>query len=696
MLRRVALVCCALVCCALLLASCASIGVPQPTPTVAPTLTPSETSASTVVAVQPSRTPLPSATNTAAPTSTASLAPSETATQTPPPTETDIPSSTPSETATATATLTASPTSTPSNTPTPTMTASDTQPPSNTPLPRFEPTNTPTSTSTPTETWTPSITPSLSPTPTDTVTPLPTLTFTPTQTFTPSQTYTPEPSSTLTATITLSATSTVTATTSPTITASHTSGPPSTTPVLSSATPTIDPFFTTEAPTWTPFPTGSATPTVTLDAGPTQDATPIIITLAPSAEPPSSLPTETTVPGDATSETFLPTPTPTTAYSQVPPITPLPTISLSQQLFIPNTLSVTIGSLPFEIGPGFTGALFTVPGASNQYEPFTLVNPRYPNQSVITDEVGRMYWVVNGERIGLPAPFTAFGSETLENNDQLVRAAAWSPDGERVAFIVDNPARADANDGVWWWDIDEGVAYQVMHNCRRHVKNCADFVNAEGDPYINPSDGTENPNTGWYAQSISWSPDGSQLLVRLRIRDDERLAFIVQPVTRDENWKKRRGSVCKYELSDWSADGQSVLVAGRDANDVPVLGRVDNPLVCGQFTSLEAQTVDSVRTTPIPAVSPGGLPEGVLEDSEYPAGQQLQVFSTTGGLNLRVLPSQTAGVHRYVLNGEYVRVIAGPYDAEGYRWWRVLSADGIDGWMAGSNAIGRLLNPVDG
>ena len=109
--------------------------------------------------------------------------------------------------------------------------------------------------------------------------------------------------------------------------------------------------------------------------------------------------------------------------------TALPTISLEQQLaIIPNTQPVTIGSLPFQIGPNLSGASFAVPGASNDYQPFVLPNPVFGNQSIMTDEVGRMYWVVDGERIGLPAPFTPFGSETLENNDQLVRAAAWSPD----------------------------------------------------------------------------------------------------------------------------------------------------------------------------------------------------------------------------------------------------------------------------
>ena len=688
MLRKVALVCCAL-----LLASCATIGVPQPTPTVAPTLTPSRTLQQTALAQLPTRTPLPTATATDAPTLSATPNPSETGTSTATPTDTLTPTPTLSETPTTTATLTPSLTSTATTTPTVTPTATDTAPPSNTPLPRFEPTATVTLTPTPTNTLTPTVTPSLSPTPSDTFTPEPTNTFTPSATFTPSLTFTPQPSSTFTATITSSATSTVTATTTPSVTVSSTSGPPSTTPTLAlTATATIDPFYTTEAPTWTPFPTGTATPTVTTEPGPTLDVTPTIVTLEPSDPAPvEALPTDDTVQGEPTQETFQPTPT--TVYPTVEPVAPPPTLEFAP---VPvRAGAVSIGSLPFSIGPVMTGADFSIPGASDDYAPFQLINPVDPNQSVMTDEFGAMYWVRNGERTPLPEPFSSFGPDSLENSDRLVRAAAWSPDGSAVAFVVDNARRGDANDGVWWWEVGTGRAYQVMHNCRRNIRNCGDFVNATGDPYINPpADQAEQPNTGWYAQSVSWSPDGTRLLARLRIRDDQRLAFIVLPATMDENWKRQRGDVCKYELSDWSADGSAVLVAGRDPNDILVLGRIEEPNTCSGFVSLEAQAVVDTRVTPIAAQSAAGLPEGVVAGSEFAPNQQLQVNSTTGGLNLRTQPAQSAPVHRYVLNGEYVRVLAGPYDSEGYRWWRVQTSEGTQGWMAGSSAGSQLLVPV--
>jgi len=85
----------------------------------------------------------------------------------------------------------------------------------------------------------------------------------------------------------------------------------------------------------------------------------------------------------------------------------------------------------------------------------------------------------------------------------------------------------------------------------------------------------------------------------------------------------------------------------------------------------------------------GGIPSGVIEGSTYAPGQQLIIQSlTTGGLNLRAEPSTTAGVVMYVFNGEYVAVLAGPTVTEEggsrFTWWRVQTANGSQGWMAGA------------
>ncbi|NOG48978.1 MAG: hypothetical protein HND48_05570 [Chloroflexi bacterium] len=54
----------------------------------------------------------------------------------------------------------------------------------------------------------------------------------------------------------------------------------------------------------------------------------------------------------------------------------------------------------------------------------------------------------------------------------------------------------------------------------------------------------------------------------------------------------------------------------------------------------------------------------MVEGSEFEPGQELVVASPNSeGLNLRTEPNaDVPNVIRYLLNGEFVRVLAGPYD----------------------------------
>ncbi|MBK8134878.1 MAG: SH3 domain-containing protein [Chloroflexi bacterium] len=489
----------------------------------------------------------------------------------------------------------------------------------------------------------------------------------------------------------------------------------------------------------------------------------MIITLAPrDPTPAQALPTETTVPGDATVEAFLPTAT--QIQPTVPPITALPTISLAE---IQSVSVMDVPSRAFAIGAG-GGTTFSLPGSVSNPTLFVR-NPARPNDYAITDALGQMTVVVNGQAIGLPAPFTGFPVESRANNDRLVTDAAWSPDGRYLAFVIDNINRRDANDGVWWWEVGVSAPVQVMHNCRPGTANCTDYVNASEDPYV---------DAGWYAKSVVWSPTSDRILARLFMGNYGRDGLIVLPRTFDENYKKTRGTVCKYEFGDWTPDGQRVVVSGRDFAGAVELGTIE-PLSCavvGQVVGFWAQNAvmsggrmlalgsangegtpvaiidengtpltETIGSTPPVEVkwnpsrdtvfvrtsngesflasvsgevrnisgSIGGLaavnwvqgnlppaggiapiPEGVVEDSEYSPGQQLQVSSTTGGLNLRTQPVIAENVIRYVGNGENVRIIAGPTDAGGVRWWRVRTAFDEEGWIAGAIGASPVLIPA--
>lgn len=117
----------------------------------------------------------------------------------------------------------------------------------------------------------------------------------------------------------------------------------------------------------------------------------------------------------------------------------------------------------------------------------------------------------------------------------------------------------------------------------------------------------------------------------------------------------------------------------RSAVVVTVAGR--------QYTvSVDAGIItDSAELTRNPSFGTGAVgdvpvPEAVIQNSEYLPGQQLRAVQN---LNLRGGPSTGQAVVGGVLAGDYVAILAGPYDNEGYRWWRVQTASNALGWIAG-------------
>ena len=74
-------------------------------------------------------------------------------------------------------------------------------------------------------------------------------------------------------------------------------------------------------------------------------------------------------------------------------------------------------------------------------------------------------------------------------------------------------------------------------------------------------------------------------------------------------------------------------------------------------------------------------PQAVISGSEHLPGQQLR---TVQNLNVRQGPSTSTQIVVELYAGDYVAVLAGPYDSEGYRWWRVQTANNVLGWIAGT------------
>ena len=76
------------------------------------------------------------------------------------------------------------------------------------------------------------------------------------------------------------------------------------------------------------------------------------------------------------------------------------------------------------------------------------------------------------------------------------------------------------------------------------------------------------------------------------------------------------------------------------------------------------------------------IPAAVIQGAQFYPGQQLRVI--VAGLNIRQSPGTDASVIGGLVAGDYVAVFAGPYDNQGYRWWRVQTAQDRFGWIAGA------------
>lgn len=709
---------------ALLLAACGT-SIPIVTPTVAPTFTPDLTR----IAENASDTPTPIIRLTDTPTPVPP-------TNTPVPTETNTVTPTGTRTPTATATNTVTPSVTPTMTNTATATASAT------PTATDEPTVTPLPLDTATPTVVPSFTPSLTPVP-DTVTP----TSTPTDTDTPTATFTNTPN--IAATENAAILQTRAAVTN--------------TPVL---------------PTFTPV--AIASPTNTLPP-PTLDVTPTFITATPNT---GIIPTPVVefTPVESTPQIDFTAPTVTaTPFTQITP-TPFPldqipaTIQVqdraSAPVLVPSFPNTTTAALNFDVGSGqfiFNGI------AIGRGVSLFVVNPADPTSYASTDSRGVLSFVPigGGERTITSSPFVpGFSPSSADTNQDFISALSWSPNGQRLAFVITPASGTDNTDaGVWFWDAASNQAFVLLHDCPL-------------DGYIS-CNLTSRPVNNWQSISVEWSPNSQMVVITAALTTEGRQGIFVAnmnfassrpeapPLVRWDNaqWLNNaellvsgrapdgRSQIAIFNINsgtvsnilfDATANGLfiydavqrpngQIIAVGREggafdgayrlyriANGAatPISNYVGNGVpqdVTWATNYAEAVlTVNGVQyivnssngainvatTTGSVQVGPGftldasgqtqaqGLPPtGVVAGSRYSAGQQIQYIGFQPR-NMRTQPAVSAAFSDVIIPGEFVTVLAGPYEADGYIWWEVSNARNIRAWVSVRTADGTaFFNP---
>lgn len=754
---------------ALVVAACGA-GPPDVTPTVAPTFTPDATriaeqaTNTPIIRLTDTATPSPLPTNTPVPTETATNTPTATLTVTASitPTGTQTPSSTPTETLTPTLTptLTSTPTLTPSNTPTETPSPTETDVPSPTAL-VFADTDTPTPspsatlTSTATQTLTP--VPSSTATSTATLIPLPSAT----NTAIPTATQIPD-TATPTATNTALPTETATNTLTPTVTATNTPDLEATRNAEILQTRAALPQRATFTPVAIASPTNTLVPP-TLDVSPTfvtATAIGVIPTLDITVTPIESTPIiDFTAPTATSTPVVQITPSPF-PIDQIPATVEFIDRSQGTTFTAPAFNNTTTSALTFTVGEG--QFIFNGEALGGSSVRLFAVNPADPNSFARTNAAGVLTFAPIGGSEGAisSSPFVpGFSPASAEENQDFINAITWSPNGQRLAFIIQPAGGTDNTDaGVWFWDAASGQAFVLLHDCPFEGFNSCDL--------------TSKPLNNWRSISAEWSPNSQRILITANLTTEGRQGIFVA----DMNFASSRPeapSFLRWDNGQWLNNGQ-LLVSGRspdgrslvaiydlalgDVSEVlydasanglfifdavqrpngqifavgreggagdgayrvyriangtatPISGfvgnsppqrvswsanygevvfEVDGQQVLVNVTSgaiTGANTSGSVQVGNLTTNPDGEVevqappPAGVVANTRYNAGQQIQ-FVGDIPRNMRLQPNTGAGFVDIVNPGEFVTVLAGPYEADGYEWWQVSNTRNSRAWIS--------------
>lgn len=164
-----------------------------------------------------------------------------------------------------------------------------------------------------------------------------------------------------------------------------------------------------------------------------------------------------------------------------------------------------------------------------------------------------------------PPFFDGYQANSGAENKLFVREVEWSPDGEKLAFRIENNAMPDLNQGVWFWtpifELSTDPAYQIL-------RHCPPFCTAAG---------TQDNDPGWRSTNLEWSSDNNAILIGLRLLGDNRRAITVRFAERDEQITQAGTAPAplRYDYGHWATDGQRVIVSGNNPEGQVVFGIIN-------------------------------------------------------------------------------------------------------------------------
>lgn len=188
------------------------------------------------------------------------------------------------------------------------------------------------------------------------------------------------------------------------------------------------------------------------------------------------------------------------------------------------------------------------------------------NRYARIDQIGVALFVPPGGAEGVytfSPYFDGFFAFTAQENRLRMREVRLSPDGNMLAFRIENDITPEISDGVWFWQPVRELATDPSYQLLRHCPPCSQ-VNGQ-------------PNDNWRTTGIEWSPDSSAILIGLELRNEGRRALHVgYPVRDPENRQAITAPTpLRYDYGHWSEDGQRIIVSGTGTDGTVVFGAIN-------------------------------------------------------------------------------------------------------------------------
>ncbi|MFC1878990.1 hypothetical protein ACFLZW_03665 [Chloroflexota bacterium] len=235
-----------------------------------------------------------------------------------------------------------------------------------------------------------------------------------------------------------------------------------------------------------------------------------------------------------------------------------------------------------------------------------------------------------------------------EDNGYNIFNPQWSPDGKWISVFLAYPDRGPINTNLG--KPDAGL-YLFDTSCLNDPVICPD---TQRGPFKVPAQSM---------LSYSWSPD-SQFIALTSERLEGFEIFDIY----SEGIISRHVSVGYGAIGPpfWSPDGKWLAYTRQESTSnnnsekiylIPVDGGPSVQLVSGTY-------IMGWIKVPLP----------------MQIGKAYQITQVGAYLNLRGTPSLSGTPLRNLPPGEWVLILDGPVETDGYRWWKMRSEDGAEGW----------------